>query len=44
MYSFGDGASAEAEAAYLNESAAASPRLRVILDELRHHRGDVRVS
>jgi hypothetical protein len=44
MYWFGDGASAEVEASYLNETAAASPGLRVIFEDLRRHRTDLAVS
>jgi hypothetical protein len=44
MYWFGDGASAEAEAAYLNEPVAASAGLRAILEDLRRHRTDLPVS
>jgi hypothetical protein len=44
MYWFGDAATAEVEAAYLNEPATATPRLRAILEDRRRHRADLPVS
>ena len=44
MYWFGDAATAEVEAAYLNEPAAATSGLRAILEDRRRHRADLPVS